>query len=473
MEHDDRTGKTPDGAYRLVRPEAREALYRDAGVESTQDAAQLPRCYRPPQKEGREKKEKPSEQSHRGLFAKAMCMCLVCAVLGGAVGSGITAALLARQREQASVDQPLNDRQETQEPDVVKSGNDPVVHTAVTGKTMDLPALYDMACEQVVGITTEVTRQNFWGMVSSSAVVGSGFVISQEGYILTNYHVIEAADLHRYEIKVMRHDGTAYTANIVGTRPDNDIAVLQIEGAENLSAAELGNSDAIRVGDTVHAVGNPMGELEFTMTNGAVSALDRVISTSEAIAPVNMFQIDAAVNTGNSGGPVYNDAGEVIGVVTAKYSKSGVEGLGFAIPINDAIDIANDLIAHEDAGRAYLGVYPKTMSAAAALYYNTVPGAYVSYVEDGSAAQRAGILPGDVICQIGSIEIGTAEMLQTALRGYHAGDTVEIIVYRGDYLTVTVELDAQPETDVQQPEEDPVFSGEDGTVYAFRSAASW
>lgn len=470
MEHDERTGKTPDGAYRYVRPESKEVLYRDAGVESTEDAAQLPRCYRPP--EGREKKEKRAEQPGKGLLTKAVCLCLVCAVLGGAVGSGITAALLVRQQEQASMDQPLNDREETQEPDVVPNQTDTVAHTAVSGRSMELPALYDMACGQVVGVTTEVTRQNFWGMVSSSAVSGSGFVISQDGYIITNYHVIEAADLHDYEVKIMCHDGTAYTASIVGTRPDNDIAVLQIEGAENLTAAEIGNSDAIRVGDAVHAVGNPMGELEFTMTNGAVSALDRVISTSESIAPLNMFQIDAAVNSGNSGGPVYNDAGEVIGVVTAKYSKSGVEGLGFAIPINDAIAVANDLIAHEDAGKAYLGVYPKTMSASAALYYNTVPGAYVSYVEDGSAAQRAGILAGDVIFQIGSVEISSAEMLQTALRGYHAGDTVDVAVYRGEALTLSVTLDAQPEAE-EQPEEEALPGGEDSILYAYRNAVNW
>lgn len=466
MDHDDRTGKRPDGAYR-----PREALYRDASVESAREAAQLPRCYTPPQKEEREKKEKSDRKdpTRTGWFARAVCMCLVCAVLGGAVGSGLTVAMLSRQDGETASHQPLG-RQDGDPADIRSDDEQPntVSHTAVSDAEPDLAALYDMACRQVVGITTEVTRQNFWGVMSSSAVIGSGFVLSSDGYILTNYHVIEAADLHSYDVKVISHDGTAYSAAIVGIRPDNDIAVLQIE-AEGLTPAQIGNSDLIRVGDAVHAVGNPMGELEFTMTNGAVSALDRVVTTSESIAPINMFQIDAAVNSGNSGGPVYNDDGEVIGVVTAKYSKSGVEGLGFAIPINDAVAIANDLIAHEDAGKAYLGVYPKTMSAAAALYYNTVSGAYVSYVEAGSAADTAGILPGDVICRLDSIEITSAETLQTALRGFHAGDEVEITVYRGEEFTLTVTLDEQPET--EDDADSYLLTDGDALIFSYRTAA--
>ena len=475
MDHDQRDGKIPDGSYRYVRPESREVLYRDARVESAQDVTQMPRCYTPPQKEERERKEKKSRSDppQAGFLAKAVWLCLACAVLGGTVGSGITVALLQnRQTESAETEQPLQSKHDAAEDTSPTRQTGTVIYTAQPDNELPLPDLYDMACEQVVGITTEVTRQNFWGMLSSSAVVGSGFVLSSDGYILTNYHVIEAADLHDYEVTVMRHDGTAYTASIVGSRPDNDIAVLQIQ-AEGLSAAQIGNSDAIRVGEAIHAVGNPMGELEFTMTNGAVSALDRVVTTSESIAPINMFQIDAAVNSGNSGGPVYNDAGEVIGVVTAKYSKSGVEGLGFAIPINDAVEIANDLIAHEDAGKAYLGVQPKTMSASAALYYNTIPGAYVSYVEEGSAAEAAGIQAGDVICKIGSIDINSAENLQTALRGFHAGDTVEIVVYRGKELSLSVTLDEKPEAEPVETELGGLQEDDSLSAYVYPNAANW
>lgn len=476
MDHNERTGKTPDGSYRYVRPESREVLYRDASVEPAQDAAQLPRCYTPPKKEEREKKEKSAAPAGRGFFARAACMCLVCAVLGGAVGGGFTAVYFSRQTDRVSIDQPLQGNND--DGDTVSGQNkvSTISHAADSDADMSLSELYAMACGQVVGVTTEVTRQNFWGMTTSAAVNGSGFILSEAGYILTNYHVIEAADLHNYQVKIMLHDGTAYAAKIIGTRPDNDIAVLQIE-APGLVPAVLGNSDAIQVGDAVHAVGNPMGELEFTMTNGSVSALDRVITTSESIAPINMFQIDAAVNTGNSGGPLYNDAGEVIGVVTAKYSESGVEGLGFAIPINDAAEIAGNLIAHEDAGKAYLGIVnPKTMSTSAAMYYNSVPGAYVSGVVLGSAADRAGIQAGDVICRLGSIEINSADNLQTALRGYHAGDEAEIAVCRdGEELVLNVTMDEQPDSAETDESQNMIPGGEEENlyVYNYRNAVNW
>lgn len=481
MDHDERTGKKPDGSYRYVRPESREVLYRDANVESAEDAAQLPRCYIHPQKEEREKKEKKTgEIPGRGFFVKAVCMCLACAVLGGIAGGGITAVILTQRSESAREEQPFLDHTDNSNKDLIVpaqlTDNDTLSSNTVDYNVMTPSEIYEMACKQVVGVTTEVTRQNFWGMTSSSAVIGSGFIISEDGYILTNYHVIETADLHGYQVNVMLHDGTAHPANIVGIRPDNDIAVLQIEAA-GLSAAEFGNSDAIKVGDAIHAVGNPMGELEFSMTNGSVSALDRVITTSEAIAPINMFQIDAAVNSGNSGGPVYNDEGEVVGVVTAKYSESGVEGLGFAIPINDAAEIANDLIARGDEGKTYLGVVnPRTMSAAAALYYNSVPGAYITDVVPDSAADRAGLQAGDVICQLGGIQISSAENLRGALRSYHPGDTVDVVFCRkGEEITVSVVLDEQPDSVQTDDSQDTVSENgeEDLYVYSYRNAVNW
>lgn len=180
-------------------------------------------------------------------------------------------------------------------------------------------------------------------MTSSAAVSGSGFIASSDGYIITNYHVIQNAYEGNFDINVMTHDGTKYIATVVGTEQDNDIAVLKID-AEGLNPVTFGDSDELAVGDTVYAVGNPLGELEFSMSTGHVSAKDRAITTEESATPINVFQIDAAVNSGNSGGPVYNDQGQVVGVVNAKYSATGVEGIGFAIPANDAVSIANDLI---------------------------------------------------------------------------------------------------------------------------------
>ena len=400
---------SPDGSYRFVRPESKEMLYRDAGVESAEDAAKPPRDYCYSQK----KTEKcEDEDSRSGFFVRIAGMCLVCALLGGIAGGAIAAGLMT-YREQG-----LN-----------------------PGTALTAAEIYDLACEQVVGITTEVNYKNFFGQTTSSAVSGSGFIISPDGYIMTNYHVIEYADAYGYDVKVMLHDGSTYTATIAGTEPDNDLAVLQIQ-ATGLNAVTLGNSDNIHVGDSVQAVGNPLGELDFTMTFGRITALNRSIKTSETNASVNMFQIDAAVNKGNSGGPVYNDRGEVIGVGTAKYSSAGIEGLGFAIPINDAVSIANELISNGHTNsRAYLGVSVKTMSSNAALYYNSTEGAYVYSVEENSPAQAAGIKAGDVIFQIDDTQTPTEDDLRAALQNYHAGVQVVLHVFRsGEELVLPATL---------------------------------
>jgi len=279
----------------------------------------------------------------------------------------------------------------------------------------------------------------------SGAVTGSGFIISEDGYILTNYHVIEDAYKGRLDVTVMLHDGTSYTAQIVGTEPDNDVAVLKIE-AEGLNAVTIGDSDTLRVGDTVYAVGNPLGELEFSMTTGHVSAKDRVIKTDNGAEAISMFQVDAAVNSGNSGGPVYNDRGEVVGIVTAKYSSSGVEGIGFAIPVNDAAAIARDLVTTGYVtGKAHLGVTVNTKyNEMYAQYYGWPLGAYIDGVENGSCAQQAGIEAGDIITRVGGEEVKNFDNLKSALKRYSAGDTVEIELYRADESrTVTVVLDEE------------------------------
>ena len=311
-----------------------------------------------------------------------------------------------------------------------------------SGPAVEPSQIYAQALQQAVGITTEVTYQNFFGQTSTSAVSGSGFVISEDGYILTNYHVIEYAYEDNLDVVVMTYDGTKYKASIVGVEQSNDVAVLKID-ADNLNAVTFGNSDAISVGETVYAVGNPLGELEFSMSTGHVSALDRVISTEESES-INMFQIDAAVNSGNSGGPVYNAQGQVIGIVTAKYSSTGVEGLGFAIPINDAANIANDLITKGYVtGKAYMGVrLDERYNSMYAQYYNMPLGAYIAAVESGSCAERAGLQPGDIITRVGDSTVESYSDLRQAIKAYSAGDTAELEVYRADRsMTVTVVFD--------------------------------
>ncbi|MCM1150211.1 MAG: S1C family serine protease, partial [Butyricicoccus sp.] len=340
-----------------------------------------------------------------------------------------------------------------------------------SGDVLEPSQIYDAACEQVVGVTTEIVRQTFFG-TSSGAVTGSGFIISADGYILTNHHVIEDAVSGGYDVKVYTHDGTEYIASIVGYEADNDVAVLKID-ADGLPAATIGDSDAIQVGQSVYAVGNPLGELQYSMSTGTVSALDREISFTDSDTGVtntiNMFQIDAAVNSGNSGGPVYNDRGEVIGIVTAKYgaNTTGVEGLGFAIPVNDAVSIANDIITMGYVrGKALLGIMGQSVTAMAVQYYNMVPGAYVTQVNDGSCAEKAGVKAGDIIVALGDEEISSWSDLASAKKEYRAGETATLKVYRGgEYLELSVTFDEDiPESTASVPETQAAPETDEHTV---------
>ena len=277
---------------------------------------------------------------------------------------------------------------------------------------------------------------------------------------MTNYHVIEEAYSGGYDVSVMLHDGTTYLAQIVGFERNNDIAILKID-ATGLSAATLGSSGDLSVGDTVYAVGNPLGELAYSMTSGIVSATDRVIST-DVSTNVNMFQFDAAVNEGNSGGPLYDAYGHVIGVVTAKTgdsaSTAGTEGLNFAIPIDDAARIANNIIeraetgSSETLGNAYLGITAQDIDRQFQQYYGFPAGAFVYSVEEGGAAEAAGLKVGDVITELDGFAISGRDDLANELSFHSAGETVDMTVYRsGEYITLTVTFGERPaeEADAQ------------------------
>ncbi len=436
-----------DGSYRYTRPESDEMLYRDASVEPAEDELRMPRHYTPPQRESRRSQQPPKpkeprkkstmDKSKQHFWIGAICMSLVCAVLGGVTGCGLTMYCM-RDRFAAVDTPPATDNPQSNDTQINGSEIAPTPRPVHTKSPSEI---YANACDQVVGITTEVTYRNYFGIAVSQPVSGTGFFISDDGHVLTNYHVIEYAVKYHSLPKVVLHDGSAYDAKIIGGDPDNDIAVLQVD-IQGITPVTTGNSDGIQVGDCIYAVGNPLGELEFSMTTGSVSARNRLISTSESAPAINMFQIDAAVNQGNSGGPVYDVSGEVVGIVTAKYKDEGIEGLGFAIPINDAMEIANDLITNGYVtGKAKLGVDVQTMSASAARYYKTVEGAYLRYIEPDSSAEAAGLQLGDVIYRFGDLDIFDRDDLKAAVRSYHAGDTVELSVYRnGEHLTIIVTL---------------------------------
>ena len=315
----------------------------------------------------------------------------------------------------------------------------------VTTEAADLVTsedIYQMALSQVVGIRTDIPSTDFFGRdnETTTPLSGSGFIISTNGYILTNYHVIELGHANDLSIIVSLHEGIEYDAEIVGYDPHNDVALVKID-ATDLSPVKIGNSDYLRVGQKIYAIGNPFGDLIYTMTDGIVSGLDRIVTLDRSI--INTFQLSAAVNSGNSGGPVYNSNGEVIGIVTAKLVRNSIEGIGFAIPINDAIEIAKELIEHGYiSGRAFLGITPRTLSPEQADYYDSVLGCLVVSVVPETAADKAGMLAGDVITKIDDTEIISQESLRFALRDFSPGDTATLTVWRdGEIFEIIVTFD--------------------------------
>ena len=407
--------------------------YADAHYEPAEESTVPPRYYTPPMRQGREARNiRPGNSG--GRTAGIICAVVTAGLLGGICGAGFTGyrlneRILTLENSYAECETAL---QETREAVASNAGlAADSAENAASVLMMNPSDIYDLAIRRVVGIRTEVTKTNFFGMTSSGAVSGSGFLISEDGYILTNYHVVEDAYEGRFDIEVMTYDGNKYLASITGIEPANDLAVLKID-AEGMQAAVLGDSDRLRVGDPVYAVGNPLGELEFSMSTGSVSALDRVINTQESES-INMFQIDAAVNEGNSGGPLFAADGTVVGIVTAKYSSSGVEGIGFAIPINDAKSIADDLITKGYVtGKAYMGVIlDNRYNSMYSQYYNMPLGAYVSDVTPDSAAARAGVQVGDIIMAVGEYPVSAYDELRIALRHFSAFENTELTVYRG------------------------------------------
>ncbi len=259
-----------------------------------------------------------------------------------------------------------------------------------------------------------------------SAFSGSGFIISEDGYIMTNDHVVEGA----LQVRVMLSDGiTEYDAVIVGEDERSDIAILKVD-ATGLTAAELGNSDGLEVGETVVAIGNPYGlELFGTVTDGIVSALNRKIAVNGSF--MTLIQTNASINPGNSGGPLVNAYGQVIGVTSSKLVATDFEGIGFAIPINAAASITEELITYGYIKtRAYIGIQGSDLTKAYAEYHGLPQGVYVAYVDPKCDAAAKGLKEGDVIVGFNGKEITSMAELNDLKDSYHPGDTVTISVWR-------------------------------------------
>ena len=395
---------------------------------------------------------KPVKKNRIGLKVTALALC--CALLGGAVGGGVAWGV-SNSSGGTSVN--VSGRTVSQ-----------VSLKTVDGKTeMSDAEVYAANVNSVVSINvTGTSGYNFFGQPVQSASSGSGFVLTSDGYIVTNYHVVENAET----VKVTMYNGDEYDAQYVGGDEDYDIAVIKIE-ATDLPAVTLGNSENLNVGDHVLAIGNPLGDLTFSMSGGMVSSVNRTINVDGT--PFNMIQTDTSINPGNSGGPLLNSYGEVVGIVSAKYSSTSsqetVEGLGFAIPINDVISMVKDIMTNGYVtNKPYLGITPGTMNAqlAAQFRYDIDRGVFVYSVEEGSAADQAGLQMGDVITKIDDTEVNSVEELNAAKKQYSAGDTAVLTVYRGgETITVEITWGAVPADQQTQEAQAQQDSSQNGSGY--------
>lgn len=291
----------------------------------------------------------------------------------------------------------------------------------------------------VVGIKVSYTAQTFFGSTEAEGQ-GSGIIYSKDGYIITNYHVIsEAINNEKAKVTVILSTGDTVDAKVIGGDEVTDIAVVKVDKTD-LVAAEFGDSDAIEVGELAVAIGNPLGE-EFagSVTVGYISAVNRTITSGGTT--YNLIQTDAAINSGNSGGPLVNTSGKVIGINTAKISATGVEGMGFSIPINEVLPIVEELITNKKVARPYIGISGVSISETDAKRYALVIGVYVQSVEIKSPAELAGIKQGDVICEVNGTKVTSVAEINVIKNKLKIGDKLTLKVYSNkEYKDITVTL---------------------------------
>ena len=356
------------------------------------------------------------------LVAVGLVLALLMGILGSAIGNSLfgkgSTTIYEGQRESSVID----------------------VAKVDTGKLMTPAEVYAANVNSTVGITTSVTT-NFWGFQTTSAASGSGFILTGDGYVLTNYHVIESSN----SISVTLYDGKSYDAVLIGYDESSDIAVLKID-AEGLTPVVLGDSDNLNVGDSVVAIGNPLGELTFSLTSGTVSALNREITLSNSVT-MNLIQTDCAINSGNSGGALFNLYGEVIGITNAKYSGSGsgasIDNIGFAIPINHVRGIVESIIENGYVAKPYIGVIVSDVSEET-MGYGLPAGAAVKAVNEDSPAEKAGLQVNDIITAVNGKEISGRTGLSEAVSAASVGDTLTLTVYRqGNTISVDVTVGEQ------------------------------
>lgn len=307
----------------------------------------------------------------------------------------------------------------------------------------------DKVRPSIVGIDVDYSVTSMFGQ-DTATTQGSGIIISEDGYILTNNHIVDSESSSSFSaisdankvVVYLYNDTTPYEAKIIGTDSQTDLAVIKIEKT-GLSPVEIGNSDEVKVGEFAMAIGNPLG-MKSSVTSGIISAVDRSVDEASD-ADYTLIQTDAAINAGNSGGALVNSKGQVIGVNTLKFAGNGIEGMGFAIPINATKPITEELIAYGKIKRPYIGIGGIDLDEANAKRYNMPAGIYVRTVEDFGPAQKAGLETGDVILEINGTKVATMDELNAVKAEHKIGDEITLKISRkNSEMEIKLTLDEQP-----------------------------
>lgn len=378
-----------------------------------------------------------SKNSNRKQIATTVVASFVSAVVGGACALGVYVGL---NKEPAKT----IETSKTNTGSIVETSNPNFSQVSLTNYSDTAIYAAQKALPSMVSISVEYDV-NYMGMKKAVAGSGSGVIISEDGYILTNNHVISSADSSSFyqvsdakSIKVKIYgDDTEYDAKIIGADSQTDLAVLKIDKT-GLTPAELGNSSSVQIGEFVLAIGNPY-ELDYSVTAGIISALNREMTVENTT--YNVIQADCAINSGNSGGALVNSKGEVIGITTLKLAGDGIEGVSFAIPVNDTVPIYKELIEKGKISRPFVGISGIDLDEATAIRNGLTKGIYVDSVVSGSGAEDAGIMAGDVIVSFDGKDVSTMDELNAIKNTKNIGDKIEIKLYRKSELkTFTITL---------------------------------
>ena len=396
--------------------------------------------------------EMPKPKKERKGMRRSISILLALALVLGSCGATAFFMNLHWRNEMKNLTQQMNDKIAAVQKEAGRQGTaNAAGRPLASGEYLTPGQVYEQNVDAVVAVTVQVEDVDNYGRPISGFSSGTGFFITSDGYVITNYHVIKGGT----EVTVTTHDDEEYAAEIVGYEENNDLAVLKVEG-ENLPCVTIGSSSDLMVGDQVVAIGNVLSTFASSLTVGYVSGVDRVVDT-QGVA-MNMIQTDVAINSGNSGGPLFNKKGEVVGITTAKFSGQsssgvGIEGIGFAIPMDDVTGMIDDLKNFGYVTGAYLGVMVLDVDATAQ-FYGVPAGAYIESVTAGSAAEKGGIQAKDIITEVGGYGVTSVSDLTRVLRKFAAGDTVSVEVYRGGQMkTLTVTLDEKPREETQPHKE--------------------